>query len=265
MLEPLDWSMDDQDESQGQGNEFGEYYRSLDSALHLNMETPDSFLDAVPLRTVEEKEHMNELVYLGQLQRDAPCNNRYDKLEMLRRERGRFQEMIAAYAEEEELDKFVLTPVSLDGQEIMDKIGILLQGILPEYLGGDGDLKAASQRVEDLAVEIKGVEVSIRTDVSYNVFEDYGTLKRLYMFNDRDRRYNGLKYLWETWFTKKAIGRASVLMQDTRRRNSQAHHAKLMEDFNYDMAKVTRSLQGRGGRNNGRRNSGGGESEGEMM
>ena len=102
--------------------------------------------------------------------------------------------------------------------------------------------------VQELAEEIQRVQQIIRRDQSNNVFHDFGALKRLYMFNDRERRYNGLKYLWETWFTQKAIGRACVLMQNTRRGNSQAHHAKMMESIDLEKARVQRSLQrpGRG-------------------
>ena len=247
MIDPINMSIDDFDDGPG-GDSFGEYYRSLDAALHLNMETPDSFLDTVPLQSGDQQEHMNELIYLGHLQRDAPCNNRYDKLEMLRRERARLEYLIEVYNAGEEPEPFASTPHELDSQQLIDRVGHLLMGILPERTGGPEDLATSQQRVTDLGLEIAETEALIRAAIRNEVFADYGMLKRLYMVNDRDRRYNGLKYHWETWFTKKALGRACVLLQNTRRGNSQAHHAKMMENLNLEGARVQRSLQGRGGR-----------------
>ena len=251
MIDPIDWNMEDVDEQQS-GNEFGEYYRSLDAALHMNMETPDSFLDSVPLKDPEQKEHMFELVGLGHIQRECPAGNQYELLETLRRERNRLRELMDSFTNEQDPEPLKLLPYSLDGQEIMDKVGYQLMGILPEYLGGLEDYEQAASRIGDLDISIRQRQDQIRQDIKDNVFHDYGMLKRLYMFNDRDRRFNGLKYLWETWFTQKAIGRACVLMQDTRRLNSQAHHAKLMETVDLESARVTRSLQGN------RRTGGGG-------
>ena len=243
MIDPINMSMDDFDDGP-ETDSFGEYYRSLDAALHLNMETPDSFLDAVPLRSADEQEHMNELVYLGHLQRDAPCNNRYDKLEMLRRERTRLAYLIETHNAGEDPDPFEFTPYELDGQQLIDRSGHLLKGILPERIGGPEDLETSLKRVSELGTEIAETEGLIRAAIRNEVFADYGMLKRLYMVNDRDRRYNGLKYHWETWFTKKALGRACVLLQNTRRGNSQAHHAKMMETLNLEGARVQRALQG---------------------
>ena len=246
MLEPLNFDMEDMDDAGAGDAGFGEYYRSLDAALHMNMETPDSFLDAVPLKTPEMREHMHELVHLGQLLRDCPAGNRYEKLEMLRRERGRWQELVEAFDNEDDPEKFSLVPYTLDGQEIMDKVGVLLLGIMPEYIAGPEDLVFAKQRIIQAGGEVRETEKQIRVDITDNVFHDFGMLKRLYMFNDRDRKYNGLKYHWETDFTKRAIGRGCVMMSDTRRLNSQAHHAKLMETVDLTSARATRSLQGRG-------------------
>ena len=230
------------------GGEFDSYYQSLDAALHLNMETPDSFLDGAVLTSSEQKEHMSMLVFLGQMQRDAPAGNRLDQLERLRRERGHYLGILDAYKCDREAEKFELIPYILDNQEIMDKVGYELQGDLPEYIGGPQDEAVSLIYVQELAEEIQRVQQIIRRDQSNNVFHDFGAPKRLYMFNDRERRYNGLKYLWETWFTQKAIGRACVLMQNTRRGNSQAHHAKMMESIDLEKARVQRSLQrpGRG-------------------
>ena len=53
---------------------------------------------------------MPMLVFLGQMQRDAPAGNRLDQLERLRRERGHYLGILDAYQCDREAEKFELIP-----------------------------------------------------------------------------------------------------------------------------------------------------------
>lgn len=234
-------------------NSFADHYQNLDSAAHLNMETPDSFLDSVPLND-EQQEHMRELVGLAQVQRDANCNNRLERLERSRRTRSRLQYLVECNNDGvpiEEIRPFEMVTYEMEGQNLMDHVGMMLQGVLPEYLGGAADLERATKQITVLEQDIADTQARILEDQQAGDWRDYGLLKRLYMFNDRERQYNGLKYIWECHFAKKAIGLACVYMQDTRHGHVQALNARLMENLELQNAKTTRALQGRPGRSSG--------------
>ena len=247
MIDPLNLSMEDADEAQQQ-NGYAEYWQSIDATLHFNMETPDSFLDMVPLATPEEREFMQELASLGQEDRDAPVNNRYERLEFLSRERSRLQVLVTAYDVGEEPEFFDTNEVVMDGKVLADTVGEDLKAMMPPCVTGDEDRTRQTARVEELAKEILAMQESIRRDKTMGVFVDYGQLKKLYRLNDRGRQYNGSKQAKESFFTKKAMGIGCVKMAARRPGNSQAHHAKMMENINFGDAQSMRQLQGRGRR-----------------
>ena len=224
---------------------YSEWSQGLSNAQLLNLETPDSFVESAVLRSDDEWHLVEGLIRFGRAQLDAPCNNRIEKLKTLARERELLSEMLQAY---EDGRVYAASPEDL---QLEDEWQRYLFAVLPE-IRDETSRGIAEARVRELMEQSTTLQASMRQDMEAGYFRDYAEYKALFNVLDPDKRLNGRKALLSPSFTKEAMGICIVSMQNTRRGNTQALFARLLNTINGNYEKQRRLQRpfGRGRRGN---------------
>ena len=222
---------------------YTEWSQGLANAQLLNLETPDSFVESAVLQSDDEWHLVEGLIKFGRAQLDSPCNNRIEKLKTLAKERELLSDMVKAY---EDGKVYAASPEDL---QLEDEWQRYLFAVLPE-IRDETSQGIAEARIRDLMEQSATLQASMRQDMEAGYFRDYGEYKALFNVLDPDKRLNGRKALLSPSFTKEAMGICIVSMQNTRRGNTQALFARLLNTItgNYEKQRRLQRPFGGGGR-----------------
>ena len=225
---------------------YSEWSQGLSNAQLLNLETPDSFVESAVLRSDDEWHLVEGLIRFGRAQLDSPCNNRIEKLKALAKERELLSEMLQAYRDDR------VYAANAEDLQLGDEWQRYLFAVLPE-IRDSVSAGIAEARVQELMEQAATLQASMRQDMEAGYFRDYAEYKALFNVLDPDKRLNGRKALLSPSFTKEAMGICIVSMQNTRRGNTQALFARLLNTINGNYEKQRRLQRPFGGGGRGRR------------
>ena len=164
-----------QDGSAPEEGQFDGYFRAIDQLSHRNTVSMKGFLDSTVFKDDDQKFYAHSMLACGQIELDAPCNNRLDAIKTHRIQlqillehydcKGLVNEDPSVYA----LDEYrLLLPLVVDFPEDLDPF--------------------ARQHAASIIEQIEEIQLSVRRDQQLGEFVDYGKFKRVFLHIPDDQK-----------------------------------------------------------------------------
>ena len=202
---------------------YGEWTKGINAAQHLNLETPDSFIESAPL-DVDEQRWIDSMCGLARENREAFCNNRLEYLIHKAAEREQLQTIINSLADGE---KYEPPQVTVGAREILTlETHEVLRLLAPAK--SHEDKVDIEHRLASINADIVRVVGGIERDIEKGYFRDHYRAKLRYTDPDPHKLQNGPKVLEMPYFGKEAISFCLSRMQGTRQTNAQSLWARMV-------------------------------------
>ena len=175
-------------EAREQG-EYADWYNALHSFTAMIFDLPVGAVVRVPM----EHEVMEEALLcmeLGMLQFLAEVNNSSYEIGRRRKEQSLRQQAIDIYKDDP--DEGYTPPAIYDLEEDEWEYHEIYSAL--PLLRSEDDVTDSQGIIDQLETEIRAIQQRDRVNTQKGIHRDYSRLRRIYSMQDRERRWNGLKY-----------------------------------------------------------------------
>ena len=173
-----------------EAGEYADWYNALHSFTAMIFDLPVGAVVRVPM----EHETMEEALLcmeLGMLQFLAEVNNSSYEIGKRRKEQTLRQEAIEIYLEDP--GKGYTPPAIYDLEEDEWEYHEIYAAM--PLLRDEDDVTESQAIIEQLETEIRAIQARDRVNRQKGIHQDYSRLRRIYAIQDRERRWNGMKYV----------------------------------------------------------------------